>query len=70
MDPCNCRICLRSHRFKEALEKVPDQEKQFFRDLFSDLYSVEMDRDYYRAIVEGSWPTADEIIRKHRERKL
>jgi hypothetical protein len=69
MNTCNCAICQRSQQFQEALKLVPETDKQFWKDLFSLLYDVEMDRDYYRAIVDGSWPNADEVIHQRRTKK-
>jgi hypothetical protein len=65
---CECSICQRSLLFKQTLERITEtKDKQFFEDLFSHLYNVEMDRDYYRSIVDGSWPDSDEVIKQRRE---
>lgn len=48
------------------MERIPKEDEAFWSDIFSALNHAESDRDYYHAIVEGSWPSADEVIAKHR----
>jgi hypothetical protein len=66
MNGCHCSLCIRTREFREALEKLPASDRMFWTDIYSHLFHAEADRDYYKAIVEGSWPNADEIISKHR----
>lgn len=67
MSACNCKLCLRTQQFRLSLEKVPESEREFWSNIYSDLFHVEVDRDYYKAIVEGTWPDADQIINRHRQ---
>ena len=63
---CECELCIRTKKFIAALEKIPESERAFWTDIFDLLGNVECDRDYYKAIVEGSWPSADEVISNYR----
>jgi len=63
---CACKLCIRSKEFQAALEKIPEQERKFWTNLYDDLNNVEQDRDYYKVVVDGSWPNADEVIAHHR----
>ena len=67
--PHDCPVCQRTRKFREALERVPEKDKEFWSDIFSTLFHAESDRDYYHAIVEGSWPNADEVIARHRAKQ-
>ena len=63
---CNCNLCIRTRQFRETLEKIPEQDREFWSKMYDYLCEVEDDRDYYKAVVDGSWPTADEVIAYHR----
>jgi hypothetical protein len=66
MKKCDCSMCQRTLHFRAALDSVPEKDAQFWSDIFSALLNAESDRDYYCAIVDGSWPNADELIAKNR----
>jgi hypothetical protein len=66
---CQCQICHRNRQFKEVIERVPAQDKEFWKAIFDRLFNVENDRDYYKAVVEGTWPNADKVIHDHRSAK-
>ncbi len=61
--PCDCRICKRYRRHREVLR---GDDINALRDLIYELQSALMhsedDANYYQAIVDGSWASADEII--------
>ncbi len=42
---------------------------KFFEKIYNDLNNVELDNDVNKAIIEGSWPTADENIKWARIRR-
>jgi hypothetical protein len=65
---CECKLCIRTKKFRASLEKIPESEREFWIGLHDDLYHVEVDRDYYKSIVDGSWPNADEVISNNRSR--
>lgn len=64
---CECELCVRTKKFRASLEKIPESERAFWTDLYDHLFHVEVDRDYYKSIVEGSWPNADEVISNYRD---
>jgi hypothetical protein len=66
---CECRLCQRTRQFRDAIGRVPEQDKKFWEETFEALFNVEFDRDYYQAIVNGSWPNSDKVIHDHRSAK-
>ena len=60
-------LCTRSIQVRAALDKIPESERAFWTDIYNHLCNVECDRDYYKAIVDGSWPSADEILSNYRK---
>lgn len=42
---------------------------KFFEQIYNDLNNVELDNDVNKAIIEGSWPSADEQIKWARIRR-
>lgn len=68
-NPCTCDLCNRSRQFRGELEKLPEVDREFWTNLYNHLCNVEADRDYYKVVVDGSWPSADEVIANHRKKK-
>lgn len=50
---CQCEVCTRIRSWREL--GVPDEIREY-------ILAVEMDRDYYKAILDGSWPQARQIL--------
>lgn len=66
---CQCQVCCFSRFVTKQLENIDDETtKLFFRNLYDLYIEAEMDKDYYKAIVDGKWPNADELIKKRREK--
>ena len=59
---CNCQVCQDTRNFRAELNQLPAEHQSVFDGLYDNLLHVEMDRDYYHAILEGSWPSAKEIL--------
>lgn len=74
---CECRICERHEKYSRQMtnlqKKIQDPEIEeaieFFENIYNDLNNVELDNDVNKAIIEGSWPTADENIKWARIRR-
>lgn len=66
---CDCKLCKRTGQFKTVLERAPEQDKKFWNEIYNALFHSEADRDYYKCVVDGSWPTADEVIISHRKNR-
>jgi hypothetical protein len=72
---CNCQVCQDTRHFRTELKQLPAEHQSIFEGLYDNLLHVEMDRDYYHAILEGSWPSAQEILARfhgqpHNEERL
>lgn len=65
---CECKLCLRTRKFEEELDKIPAELREFWLKLYDDLNHAEMDRDYYKCIVDGSWPSSEEILASYRNK--
>lgn len=63
---CNCHSCKRSRKVKTLLDtmrlKGLVKEAEFVSELYDELSSLELDLDAANAIIDGTWPTADEWI--------
>ena len=53
---CDCSLCLRNKKFYEAILRVPEQDKEFWKDIYSCLFHEESDGDYWEAVAKGQWP--------------
>lgn len=65
---CDCSLCIRSRRFREVLARVPYQDRNYWENMYDHLYHVEADLEYFKAVVKGNWPDADDVIKSHREK--
>lgn len=52
---CECEVCTRIRYYREV--GVPS-------DIIDYILDVEMDRDYYKAILDGSWPMAKRLLQE------
>lgn len=66
---CTCRVCERHRSIVAHLANIPETERPFFEDLVSELEHAEMDRDHLQAILDGSWPNAEEVLAGYRLRR-
>lgn len=65
---CECDLCVRNRKTDENLAKIEDPEvRAFWENIYDALNDAEMSRDVAEAIIEGSWPSADEIIKERRD---
>ena len=68
-DKCECRLCKLSAELTEALHS---DDIDFVKDAlrkFSDLWlCADFDNNYYQAILDGSWPSAEEILTRSLEK--
>lgn len=65
---CACDLCERNNTVADALARLPVSERDFWAGIYEDLSTAEMDRDWANAIIDGSWPDADEVIERARDR--
>jgi len=66
---CTCPLCQRIRKIRKVMAASKGEMYAFLLELAEELAHVEMDRDYYKSIVEGSWPQADKIIENARKRR-
>ncbi|MBW2106611.1 MAG: hypothetical protein JRI26_11490 [Deltaproteobacteria bacterium] len=59
---CECKVCEYGKLVEQNINILPEPQRKFFNDMYSNLAHAEEDRDYYKAIVKGTWPNADGII--------
>lgn len=68
MNDCKCKICERTRKTILIADYGSEDEKaDYIMELYDLLCCTEADLDYEKAIVDGSWPTADEVIKFRRK---
>ena len=70
MKQCECRVCVRSRAFDKHIENLDDDQRNFFIGLHETLLLVEFDLDISKAVIDGSFLTADKWIEKAREKRV
>lgn len=59
---CTCRVHTLLNRWREALVIDTPEKEEAFGEIIDAWAHAEMDRDYLRAIMDGSWPSAREQL--------
>ena len=63
---CECRLCLQRIEFVKHLNILKEtgltDSIQFFEKIYDELMNVGLDNNVNKAVIDGSWPTADEQI--------
>jgi|SRR6185437_12581966 len=62
---CDCQFCIDYKRFQVVLPLVPEEHREWFESIFDALWNISEDLSYKKAILDGSWPGAVEIL-EHR----
>lgn len=65
---CDCDVCKLSRKVREKLELMPEDQRGFWEEFYDNFIHVEFDRDYYKSVIDGSWPNADNVIENARSR--
>lgn len=63
---CNCAICNEGREFYEHMAFTPPAEKEFYEFMYDCYLDASDSLDYYRAIVAGTYPGADETLSRFR----
>ena len=69
MKQCECRVCVRSRAFDKHIENLYDDQRNFFIGLHETLLLVEFDLNISKAVIDGSFLTADLWIKRAREKR-
>jgi hypothetical protein len=65
---CKCDVCQDSRRFQAELEKLPSEQQPVFQVLYDILLDNAMDLEHARAVLDGSWPSAEETLEMFRHK--
>jgi hypothetical protein len=65
---CRCKVCLYYEEFSSRIDLLPVEHQDFFYQMYDKLCYREDEVAQCRAIIEGTWPNADEIIKRKREK--
>jgi DNA-binding NtrC family response regulator len=66
---CECELCVYSREVREKIERRDVNELiKVIEDLMNANYNVGFDLDYYKCIMDGSWPSAVEQLEAALER--
>lgn len=64
---CECAVCKRYKGFCEQVATLPETQRAYFEAMYEHLVEVEMDLDYYRAVVRNEWPSAERVLARYRK---
>ena len=64
---CHCKVCLYHKEFNDRIDALPIEHQEFFYEMYDKVSYLEDAQAQLRAIIEGTWPNADEIIKHKRK---
>ena len=59
---CDCNLCKENRLIEYHIEKIPEEQKNFFEGFIERHYDDALSAEYNKAILDGSWPNAVEIL--------
>jgi hypothetical protein len=59
---CTCELCIRLKSIREHIEALPEEHREYWDNMVEGMLHVEFDNDYYKAIMEGGWPSGREVL--------
>lgn len=66
MTRCHCALCQRNRAAAARLATLTSEQREFWSGIYDLLLHAEMDLDVAHAVIDGSWPGADEWIARKR----
>lgn len=64
---CDCDSCREMHHFFEIIRDLSDQDQEWMMKFYEKVDNERLDAGVNQAIIDGSWPTADEQIKYARQ---
>lgn len=61
---CKCKLCETGKRLKSIWQKLDLEDSLFINQFAAEYLHVSSDLDYYKSIMDGSWPNSEEILAK------
>jgi len=60
---CECNDCQMIGRFADIRAKLPEEDAKYLSDFLDFYFSETSDKEYYEAVIDGSWPGAVDVMR-------
>ncbi len=67
---CNCKICVQGREFRRIVSQLPPLDQEWMDEFYEEYCNSGLDANVNEAIIDGTWPNADEIIKFAREKSL
>lgn len=62
---CNCGVCVAQRTLFDVVKNgTADERKHAVGIVLSELYELEMDRDWNNSVEDGTWPNAVDILKR------
>ncbi len=67
---CECKGCIEMTRFFKIVKQLPDEDRKWMEELYETIDGERLDANVNQCIIEGTWPTADQIIAHERSKVI
>lgn len=61
---CKCKHCHESDDFEYLKSKLSEEDKAVLERIYCELIHTRIDLNWYEAVFDGSWPNAEEHMRR------
>jgi hypothetical protein len=66
---CECDVCKILKRFAQIKEKLGKEDSDFIEGFINHWIDESDEKSYLEAIVDGTWPGSDDVIKFRREKR-
>lgn len=70
MASCECAVCVEGQKYRALINEICEKDPALgdrVKELHEAFIETQMNRNYFRSLVNGDWPNADEVIKRKRE---
>ena len=64
---CQCKVCLEYKEFNDRIGLLQIEHQDFFNRMYDKVTYLESVTAQLQGIIDGTWPGADEFIKRKRE---
>lgn len=61
---CDCDTCQYARKVKAWVETLPEGQRDMAEELYEQMCGAQSEAEYYKAIVDGVWPSSVAILRR------
>lgn len=65
---CNCDGCKKLNALEKYCNLLPEEFREDFQAFIDEYINISDENDYFKSVISGTWPGADEVIEHARSK--